>query len=203
MLILIDNYDSFTYNLLQYFQVLNQEVKVVYNDELSLIELKALKPEFIVISPGPKAPDQAGISLSVIKHFFQKIPILGICLGHQCLAQAFGGKIISAPEILHGKTSAIYHRNQGLFENLPSPFQAMRYHSLAVDFETLPNDFRIDAWTSDTIMGIAHQYYPLFGLQFHPESILSEHGLPLLERFLRVKTWWKKAVRQADELLAV
>jgi anthranilate synthase/aminodeoxychorismate synthase-like glutamine amidotransferase len=184
MLLVIDNYDSFTYNLVQYFQCLNQDVVVFTNDAISINDIQNLSPTHLVISPGPNAPQDAGISLEVIKHFGQTLPILGICLGHQCLAHAFGGKIIAAPEVIHGKTSAIYHQNQGLFQGLPIPFQAMRYHSLAVDKTTLPACFTIDAWTDDTIMAISHRQYPLFGLQFHPESILSEHGLHLLAQFI-------------------
>lgn len=187
MLLIIDNYDSFTYNLVQYFQCLNQDVKVVYNDSIDIEGIKALSPSHLVLSPGPNSPTEAGISLEVIQHFYQSIPILGICLGHQCLASAFGGKIIRAPEILHGKTSKIIHHKQGLFEGLPNPFSAMRYHSLAVDAASLPDSFAIDAWANDTIMAISHRQYPSYGLQFHPESILSEHGLAILQRFIDCK----------------
>ncbi|CDZ78695.1 Para-aminobenzoate synthase glutamine amidotransferase component II [Legionella massiliensis] len=184
MIVLIDNYDSFTYNLVQYFQMLGQEVLVFKNDQVCLSEIDQLSPSHLVISPGPKGPEDAGISLAVIKHFYQRLPILGICLGHQCLAYSFGASIISAPEIIHGKTSAIRHHKQGLFRNLPSPFQATRYHSLAVDVKTLAESFAIDAWAGETIMAISHRQYPLYGLQFHPEAILSEHGLQLLTHFL-------------------
>ncbi|KTD20725.1 aminodeoxychorismate/anthranilate synthase component II [Legionella londiniensis] len=184
MLLLIDNYDSFTYNLVQYFQCLGQEVKVIAHDQVSLSNIAELAPEYLVISPGPNAPEDAGISLDAIKHFYQKIPILGVCLGHQCLAQAFGGKIIGAKEILHGKTSNIRHTRQGLFKGLPNPFAATRYHSLAVEAATLPDCFSIDAWADDTVMAISHRQYPLFGLQFHPEAILSEYGMDLLKNFL-------------------
>lgn len=184
MLLLIDNYDSFTYNLVQYFQCLNQDVMVYKNDAISISDIEKLSPNHIVISPGPNSPQEAGISLDLICHFYQTLPILGICLGHQCLAHSFGAKIIPAPEIIHGKTSAIIHHKHGLFKNLPSPFSAMRYHSLAVDIETLPPSFAIDAWADDTIMAISHRQYPLFGLQFHPESILSEYGSSLLANFL-------------------
>lgn len=187
MLLLIDNYDSFTYNLVQYFQILNQEVQVFAHDQITLGQIKKLKPDHLVISPGPKSPKEAGISLALIKQFYQNIPILGVCLGHQCLAQAFGGKIIPAPEIMHGKTSALTHHYQGLFSNIPNGFKATRYHSLAVDVATLPQCFSIDAWANETIMAISHRQYPLFGLQFHPEAILSEYGLQLLENFLNVK----------------
>jgi anthranilate synthase component 2 len=188
MLLLIDNYDSFTYNLVQYFQHLNQEVLVFEHDKISLNEINELDPQYLVISPGPKSPDEAGISLAVIKEFHQKIPILGICLGHQCLAQAFGGIIIPASEIMHGRTSSILHNYQGIFKNIPNLFNATRYHSLAVDVASLPECFSIDAWADETIMAISHRQYPLFGLQFHPEAILSEHGLQLLENFLNYES---------------
>lgn len=188
MLLVIDNYDSFTYNLVQYFQCLQQEVIVFKHDKISLNEIKQLNPRYIVISPGPKSPDEAGISLAVIQEFYQYIPILGICLGHQCMAKAFGGTIISAPEIMHGKTSTILHNYQGIFNNIPNLFQAARYHSLAVDVASLPSCFSIDAWAKDTIMAISHRQYPLFGLQFHPEAILSQYGLQLLENFLKYET---------------
>jgi anthranilate synthase/aminodeoxychorismate synthase-like glutamine amidotransferase len=184
MLLLIDNYDSFTYNLVQYFQKLGQEVLVYSHDKISLDEIKKIAPHYLVISPGPKAPDDAGISLAAIREFHQDIPILGICLGHQCLAQAFGGNIIPAPEVIHGKTSDILHHYQGLFKNIPNFFKATRYHSLAVETASLPTCFSIDAWANDTIMAISHRQYPLFGLQFHPEAILSQYGLQLLENFL-------------------
>jgi len=188
MLLLIDNYDSFTYNLVQYFQILGQEVVVRTHDQINLKQIKELNPQYLVISPGPKAPNDAGISLAAIKEFHQTLPILGICLGHQCLAQAFGGKIISAPQIIHGGTSSILHHYQGIFSTIPNYFTATRYHSLAVDVESLPSCFSIDAWADDTIMAISHRQYPLFGLQFHPEAILSEHGLPLLENFLHYES---------------
>jgi len=184
MLLLIDNYDSFTYNLVQYFQQLNQDVRVFEHDKINLNQIEKLAPQYLVISPGPKSPIDAGISLAAIQEFHKHIPILGICLGHQCMAQVFGGKIIPAPEIMHGKTSSILHNYQGIFKNIPNLFKATRYHSLAVDVESLPTCFSIDAWAKDTIMAISHRQYPLFGLQFHPEAILSEYGLQLLENFL-------------------
>ncbi|KTD30813.1 anthranilate synthase component II [Legionella moravica] len=184
MLVLIDNYDSFTYNLVQYFQCLNQTVSVHPHDHISIADIKKLAPKLIVISPGPNSPDDAGISLEAIRAFHQDIPILGVCLGHQCLAQAFGGTIISAPEIMHGKTSEIRHSNRGLFKNIPNHFKATRYHSLAVEASSLPDCFSIDAWADNTIMAISHRQYPLFGLQFHPEAILSQYGLHILENFL-------------------
>lgn len=186
MLLMIDNYDSFTYNLVQYFQCLGEDVRVYPHDEINVQEIKALAPSAIVISPGPKGPEDAGISLDVIRTFYQTIPILGICLGHQCLAYAFGGQIIPAKEILHGKTSNIIHHQHGLFENIPNPFNVTRYHSLAVDIQTLPHCFAIDAWADDTIMAISHRTYPVFGVQFHPEAILTEHGMQLLANFQRI-----------------
>ncbi len=188
MLLLIDNYDSFTYNLVQYFQCLQQEILVYTHDQITLAQIKKLQPDYLVISPGPKAPEDAGISLEVIQAFHQEIPILGVCLGHQCLAQAFGGKIIPAPVIMHGKTSLIEHNHQGLFHNIPNHFRATRYHSLAVDPISLPDCFSVDAWVEDTIMAISHRQYPIFGLQFHPEAILSEHGHQLLENFLNYES---------------
>ena len=185
MLLLIDNYDSFTYNLSQYFQMLGQEVILYTNDQITLSMITDMSPEYIVISPGPKAPEDAGLSIDIIRQFYQTTPILGVCLGHQCIAHAFGGKIIPAPEIIHGKTSQIYHHKQGLFANLPNLFRATRYHSLAVEIASLPSEFSIDAWADETIMAISHRQYPLFGIQFHPEAILSEHGMILLKNFLR------------------
>ena len=184
MLLIIDNYDSFTYNLVQYFQCLGQEVKVFANDRISIEDIERLAPQYLVISPGPKGPAQAGISLQVIEHFYQQTPILGICLGHQCLAHFFGASIIQTPKIMQGKNSLINHNKRGLFRNLPTPFQATRYHSLAVDIATLPSCFAIDAWADNTIMAITHCQYPLYGLQFHPEAILSEYGMQLLTHFL-------------------
>lgn len=184
MILVIDNYDSFTYNLVYYFQCLNQEVQVVANDQINLQQIEALAPSHLIISPGPHGPQNAGISVPAIQHFYSKLPILGICLGHQCLGFAFGAAIIPAPQIIHGKTSAIIHHKQGLFKGLNSPFNATRYHSLVIDGQTLPDSFSIDAWAGDTIMAISHRHYPLFGLQFHPEAILSEHGLTLLAHFL-------------------
>lgn len=184
MLLLIDNYDSFTYNLVQYFQCLGQDVLVYEHDKIDLAGIRQLQPDHLVISPGPKAPEDAGISLAAIQELHQELPILGICLGHQCLAQAFGGKIIPAPTIVHGKTSSILHHYHGLFRNIPNGFQATRYHSLAVDVPSLPTCFSIDAWAEDTVMAISHRKYPLFGLQFHPEAILSEYGSLILQNFL-------------------
>ena len=184
MLLIIDNHDSFTYNLSQYFQCIGQEVLVYTHDRIDVSMIEQLDPDYLVISAGPKGPEDAGISLAAINHFYRDIPILGICLGHQCLAHAFGAKIIQAPEIIHGKTSHITHHQHGLFQDLPSPFLGTRYHSLAVDINTLPSCFTIDAWANNTIMAISHRIYPLYGLQFHPEAILTEHGLQLLTHFL-------------------
>lgn len=185
MLLIIDNYDSFTYNLVQYFQCLGQEVLVFEHDIISIDEIRKLAPNYLVISPGPKRPEDAGISCEAINAFYREIPILGICLGHQCLASVFGAQIIQSPEIIHGKTSLITHHKQGLFLDLPNPFLATRYHSLAVDSNTLPPCFSIDAWADQTIMAISHRQYPLFGVQFHPEAILTEHGMQLLQQFLQ------------------
>jgi len=184
MLLIIDNYDSFTYNLAQYFQTLGQEVVVYLHDQITVNMIEELAPDYLVISPGPKAPEDAGISLAVIKHFYKTLPILGICLGHQCLAQAFGARIIQSPAIVHGKTSPIFHNKQRLFRGLPNHFLATRYHSLCIDVNSLPEVFTIDAWAEDTIMAISHRQYPVYGLQFHPEAILTEHGLELLSHFL-------------------
>ncbi|HRD69654.1 MAG TPA: aminodeoxychorismate/anthranilate synthase component II [Legionella sp.] len=188
MLLLIDNYDSFTYNLVQYFQILKQEVIVFAHDKITLQSIKELAPDHLVISPGPKNPDEAGISLETIKTFYKTIPILGVCLGHQCIGQAFGTSIINAPEIMHGKTSLITHNYQNIFANIPNEFRATRYHSLCIDPVTLPDCFSIDAWANNTIMAISHRQFPVFGLQFHPEAILSQYGLNLLENFLRYES---------------
>jgi len=185
MIYLIDNYDSFTYNLVDYFERLSQTVIVRYPHNETIEEIKALAPSHLVISPGPKSPKEATISVTAIQTFYQTLPILGVCLGHQCLAYAFGAKIITAPQIIHGKTSSIHHHQQGLFSEIPNAFKATRYHSLAVDCATLPDCFSIDAWADETIMAISHRIYPLFGLQFHPEAILTQHGLTLLQHFIQ------------------
>ena len=194
MLLMIDNYDSFTFNLVQYFRELGQDVIVKRNDAISLPEMEALSPDDLVISPGPCTPNEAGISLAAIQYFADKIPILGVCLGHQSISQVFGGKVIKAPKVMHGYTSEIQHSGKGIFSNLPSPFVATRYHSLIVDKETLPEGFEITAWTTSDpqnlapeeylIMGIKHKHYAIEGIQFHPESILTEHGHQLLKNFL-------------------
>jgi anthranilate synthase component 2 len=185
MLLMIDNYDSFTYNLVQYFGELGQEVEVFRNDKITIQEAEALNPKYLVISPGPCSPKEAGISIDLIKHFKEKIPILGVCLGHQSIGQAFGGKIIHAQTIMHGKTSKISHNNKGVFRGIKDPFIATRYHSLVIDRESLPDCFDVTAWTDDNeIMGIKHKELAIEGVQFHPESILSEHGHDLLKNFL-------------------
>jgi len=185
MLLMIDNYDSFTYNLVQYLAEIGQEVEVVRNDKISIEEINKLNPRYIVISPGPCTPNEAGISLELIEAFKGKIPILGVCLGHQSIGQAFGGKIIHAQTIMHGKTSKISHNNKGVFSGIKNPFIATRYHSLVIEKQTLPNCFDITAWTDDNeIMGIKHKELAIEGVQFHPESILSEHGHDLLKNFL-------------------
>lgn len=186
MLLMIDNYDSFTYNLVQYFSELGQEVVVERNDKISLKEIKNLNPEFLVLSPGPCTPNEAGISLEIVSNFKGKIPILGVCLGHQSIGQAFGGKITHAKTIMHGKTSDIHHTNKGVFKGLSNPFTATRYHSLVIERESLPECFEITAWTDDEeIMGIRHKELYIEGVQFHPESILSEYGHDLLRNFIK------------------
>jgi len=185
MILLIDNYDSFTYNLVQYFGELGEEVRVYRNDEITLPAIKKINPARIVISPGPGSPKDAGISLEVIRAFAGKKPLLGVCLGHQCLGQAFGGQIVRAGRIMHGKTSAIYHDGKTIFRNLPNPFTATRYHSLLVERRTFPKELTISAWTKEgEIMGLRHKEYKLEGVQFHPESILTEAGKQLLKNFL-------------------
>lgn len=192
-LLMIDNYDSFTYNLVQYFGELGQAVKVIRNDDLSVNEIAALKPERIVISPGPCTPNEAGVSLEVLEKLSGNVPILGVCLGHQSLGQAFGGKVIRAKTIMHGKTSLMHHNSQGVFSDLPSPFEATRYHSLVVEKESLPDCLEITAWTEnedgsfDEIMGLRHKTLPVQGVQFHPESILTQHGHAMLKNFLEQK----------------
>jgi anthranilate synthase/aminodeoxychorismate synthase-like glutamine amidotransferase len=185
MLLLIDNYDSFTYNLFQYLSELGAEVEVVRNDKATIKELAAMNPERVVVSPGPSTPDNAGISVDVIKHFAGKVPVLGVCLGHQCIAQAFGGIVRGAGEIRHGKTSPINHTGQGVFAGLPQPFEAVRYHSLAIEQETVPDVFEVTASTENgIIMGIKHKELDVEGVQFHPESIMTEAGKDLLQNFL-------------------
>jgi anthranilate synthase component 2 len=190
MLLMIDNYDSFTYNLVQYLGELGVEVRVVRNDELTVGEVAALTPERIVISPGPCTPNEAGISVPLIRALAGKIPILGVCLGHQAIGQAFGGEIVKARRVMHGKTSPVHHGGQGVFAGLPSPFEATRYHSLVIASEGLPDCMEVIAWTQDSqggrdeIMGVRHRTLPIQGVQFHPESILTRHGHDLLRNFI-------------------
>jgi anthranilate synthase component 2 len=190
MLLMIDNYDSFTFNLVQYLGELGVEVAVHRNDQITVDEIAALQPERIVLSPGPCTPTEAGVSLEVVKTFAGKLPILGVCLGHQTIGQAFGGEIVRAREIMHGKTSPVYHQGQGVFRDLPNPFQATRYHSLVIAKDSMPDVLEVTAWTEnpdgsiDEIMGVRHREFAIEGVQFHPESILTEHGHHLLRNFL-------------------
>lgn len=188
MILVIDNYDSFTYNLVQYLGQLGQDIVVKRNDEIDMAGIEELAPDHIMISPGPCSPNEAGISLQTIEHFKGKIPIIGICLGHQSIGQAFGGEVIRAEQLMHGKTSQILHDGKSLFAGLPSPFTATRYHSLIVRRETLPDCLEITAETeTGEIMGLRHKEYAIEGLQFHPESIITEHGLRMLENFLQLR----------------
>ena len=190
MLLMIDNYDSFTYNLVQYFGELGVDIRVFRNDEITLGEISAMKPDQIVLSPGPCTPAEAGISVASITEFAGKIPILGVCLGHQSIGEAFGGKIIRAKRVMHGKISPIHHKGKGVFKDLPSPFNATRYHSLVIEQDSLPDCLEVTAWTQnpdgsiEEIMGVRHKTLAVEGVQFHPESILSEHGHQMLKNFL-------------------
>lgn len=192
MLLMIDNYDSFTYNLVQYFGELGQEVEVYRNDKISIAQIEKMAPDYVVISPGPCNPNKAGISIDVINHFKGQIPLLGVCLGHQSIGQAFGGRVIHAHNIMHGKTSDIYHNDTDIFKGLEKNFTATRYHSLVVERESLPDCFEITAWTQyenktmDEIMGLRHKELPISGVQFHPESILTSYGHELLSNFLNM-----------------
>jgi len=190
MLLMIDNYDSFTYNLVQYFGELGEEVRVFRNDQVTVEAIAELAPERIVISPGPCTPNEAGVSVETILHFGGIIPILGVCLGHQSIGQAYGGRIVRARQLMHGKTSPIHHNNQGVFAGLPSPFEATRYHSLVIERESLPACLEVTAWTAgdNEIMGVRHRELAVEGVQFHPESILTEHGHQLLKNFLQVES---------------
>jgi anthranilate synthase component II len=194
MLLMIDNYDSFTWNLVQYLQALGADVQVVRNDALTVAQIRAIAPERIVISPGPCTPNEAGVSVEVIRELGAHVPILGVCLGHQSLGQAFGGKVIRAKTIMHGKTSPIRHEGKGMFAGIPDGFEATRYHSLVVERESLPDCLEITAWTEnadgsfDEIMGLRHRTLPVEGVQFHPESILTQHGHDLLRNFLAVES---------------
>jgi len=193
MLLMIDNYDSFTYNLVQYLAELGEDVRVYRNDQISVDEVARLKPDHIVISPGPCTPNEAGVSLEVIRHFAGKIPLLGVCLGHQAIGQAFGGKVVRARQVMHGKTSSIHHADKGVFKRLPNPFEATRYHSLIIEQASLPACLEVTAWTEnergerDEIMGVRHREYALEGVQFHPESILTQHGHAMLKNFLATR----------------
>ncbi|TVQ68533.1 MAG: aminodeoxychorismate/anthranilate synthase component II [Oceanospirillales bacterium] len=199
MVLVIDNYDSFTWNLVHYLRELEQQVTVFRNDEISLQEISCLAPEHLLISPGPCTPNEAGISLQAITEFAGKLPILGVCLGHQAIGQALGGKVVRARKVMHGKTSAVYHSNIGVFQGLPNPLKVTRYHSLVLDPLSLPSDLEITAWTEDEqgqmdeVMGIRHKYYPLEGVQFHPEAILTQEGHGLLANFLAMKRITTKA----------
>lgn len=190
MLLMIDNYDSFTYNIVQYFGELGQHVEVYRNDQIDLETIQTLNPDYLVISPGPCTPTEAGISVEAIKHFAGKIPIMGVCLGHQSIGQAFGGDIVRAKHVMHGKTSPVFHKNEGMFTGLPNPVQTTRYHSLVIDQKTLPDCLEVTAWTQDEngefdeIMGVRHKTLPIEGVQFHPESILTEQGHQMLKNFL-------------------
>jgi anthranilate synthase/aminodeoxychorismate synthase-like glutamine amidotransferase len=187
MLLIIDNYDSFTYNLVQYFGELGAEPVVKRNDEITVAEIEAMKPEAIVISPGPCTPKEAGISNDIIAQIGPKLPLLGVCLGHQCIGHVFGGDVVRAPRLMHGKTSPILHDGTGVFVNLPSPFEATRYHSLIIDPPSLPDVLVVNAQTAENeIMGVRHKEYPIHGVQFHPESILTRHGKDLLKNFLAI-----------------
>jgi len=186
MLVLIDNYDSFTYNLFQYLSELGQDVRVVRNDKITIAEIEKLKPERIVVSPGPSTPQRAGMSNDVIRHFGPKLPLLGVCLGHQCIGHVYGGTVGRAKAVMHGKSSLVHHKGAGVLAGLPNPFSAIRYHSLAVSPEGLPDCLEVTAWTDDgTIMGLRHRQHPVEGVQFHPESFMTPVGRDLLRNFLR------------------
>lgn len=189
MILMIDNYDSFTYNLVQYLGELGEDLKVVRNDKITIKEIKALRPKRIVISPGPGFPKDAGISNDLIREFCKTTPILGVCLGHQCIGEVFGGRVVKADRPMHGKTSKIYHNRKGIFKNLPNPFEATRYHSLLVERKGLPACLEITAQTKEgEIMGLKHKSYPAWGVQFHPESILTKEGKKILSNFLRLSS---------------
>jgi len=193
MLLMIDNYDSFTYNLVQYLGELHADVRVFRNDQISVAEIEGLRPDHIVISPGPCTPNEAGVSVETILHFAGKVPILGVCLGHQSIGQAFGGRVVHARQVMHGKTSPIRHRGIGVFRGLPDPVEATRYHSLIIAKESLPSCLEVTAWTEtadgqvDEIMGVRHRELMVEGVQFHPESILTQHGHAMLKNFLEMK----------------
>ena len=191
MLLLIDNFDSFTHNLARYFTELGQDVSVVRNDAITLAQIDELAPEYLVLSPGPCTPDDAGITLAAIEHFAGRIPVLGVCLGHQSIGQVFGGNVIRADKVRHGKTSPLFHHNTGLFADLPQGYQVTRYHSLVIDPASLPDPLQVDAWCegpdgNHEIMAVSHKTLPVWGVQFHPESLLTEHGHDVLRRFLTI-----------------
>ena len=187
MILLIDNYDSFTYNIYQFMSELGAQVEVLRNDEATIEEIDLMAPERIVVSPGPKTPSEAGVSVAAVRHFGPRLPVLGVCLGHQCVGEAFGGSVGAAGEIMHGKTSLVHHDGRGVFAGLPSPFKAIRYHSLAIDRDRLPGDLQVSAWTDrGVIMGVRHADHPVEGVQFHPESIKTEHGKALLKNFIEL-----------------
>ena len=199
MLLMIDNYDSFTYNLVQYCGELGEEVQVHRNDALTVADIRALRPDHIIISPGPCTPNEAGVSLAVVRELAGEIPLLGVCLGHQSIGQAFGGKIVHAREVMHGKTSPIHHRDCDVFKGLSNPFTATRYHSLVIEKASCPDCLEVTAWTSlpdgsvDEIMGVRHKTLPVYGVQFHPESILTEHGHALLKNFFELSAAFRQA----------
>ena len=185
MLLFIDNYDSFTYNIVQYFAELGQNVEVHRNDDITLEAIAALKPRYLVIGPGPCTPKEAGISIAAIRHFAGKLPVMGVCLGHQAIGEAFGGDIVRAQTLMHGKVSPVFHHGSGMFQSLPNPVTCTRYHSLVIDRATLPESLAVSAWTADEeIMGVRHRMHPIEGVQFHPEGLLTEHGHDMLRNFL-------------------
>lgn len=186
-ILVVDNYDSFTYNLVQYLGSLGAELTVKRNDKVSIKEVEEMNPDGILISPGPCTPAEAGVSVEIVKSFYKRTPILGVCLGHQSIGVAFGGKIVRAKRLMHGKVSQIYHTGEGVFKDIPSPFTAVRYHSLVIERESLPEVLKLTAWSEDEeIMGVQHRDYPVYGVQFHPESVLSEHGMDILRNFLEL-----------------
>ncbi|WP_126424736.1 aminodeoxychorismate/anthranilate synthase component II [Brevibacillus marinus] len=185
MIVMIDNYDSFTFNLVQYVGELGQELLVYRNDQITIEQIEALAPDYLMISPGPCTPNEAGISMAVIRHFAGKIPLLGVCLGHQSIGQVFGAKVVRAQRLMHGKTSAVHHDGKTIFQGIPSPFQAARYHSLILEADSIPDELEVSARTAEgEIMAVRHKLYPIEGVQFHPESIITEHGKKLLQNFL-------------------
>jgi len=187
MILVIDNYDSFTYNLVQYLGILGAEVRVIRNDEATVPEIAAMRPEKILVSPGPCSPAEAGVSVEVIRHFGEILPVFGVCLGHQSIGHAYGGRVVRADRLMHGKTSPIHHDNTSVFAGMPNPFDATRYHSLLVERASLPDCLRITAWTAEgEIMGLAHKTLPVFGVQFHPESVLTQEGMRLMKTFLEM-----------------